>query len=118
MLISSTAAIKLAGGGPVESLIIEQMGGKTNMADDRMKNDDIQRNMGAGNKDQNIGQQSPGRAGQGDIGGQQGGQHAGGQQSGQHSGQKGARNIEDDEEDFGAGKAGQTGGQNRGGQNR
>ena len=34
------------------------------MADDRMKNDDLQRNMGAGEKDKNIGQQSPGRGGQ------------------------------------------------------
>jgi len=86
------------------------------MADDRMKNDDLQRNMGAGDKDQSIGQQSPGRTGQG--GGQQAGQQAGGQKSGgQFGGQKGTQNI-DDEEDFGAGKTGQSGGQNRGGQNR
>jgi hypothetical protein len=32
------------------------------MADDRMKNDDLQRNMGArGEGDQDFGQQSPGR---------------------------------------------------------
>lgn len=87
------------------------------MADDRMKNDDLQRNMGgAGEKGQNPGQQSPGRRGQG---GQQAGQHAGGQQSGgQFGGQKGTRNMEDDEDDFGAGKTGQSGSQNRGGQNR
>jgi hypothetical protein len=83
------------------------------MADDRMKNDDLQKNMGAGDKGQNLGQQSPGRSGQQD---KQAGQHGGGQQSGgQFGGQKGTRNMEDDEEDFGAGKAGT---QNRGGQNR
>jgi hypothetical protein len=83
------------------------------MADDRMKNDDLQRNLGAGEKDKNIGQQSPGRGGQQ---GQQAGQHGGGQQSGgQFGGQKGPQNANDDEEDFGAGKAGT---QNRGGQNR
>jgi len=76
------------------------------MADDKMKHDDAQRNMGTkGNQD--FGQQSPGRSGQS---GQQGGQHAGGQQGGQ----KGAQNLEDDEE-FDTGK---SGGQNRGGQNR
>ena len=80
------------------------------MADDRMKNDDLQRNMGAGDKGQNYGgQQSPGRSGQ-DVGNKQAGQHAGGQQSG---GQKGTKNVEDDEEDFGAGRTGQSGGQNR-----
>ena len=80
------------------------------MADDRMKHDDAQRNMGTkGNQD--FGQQSPGRSGQG---GQQGGQQTGGQQGGQFGGQKGERDLEDDEE-FGSGK---TGGQNRGGQNR
>ena len=56
----------------------------------------------AGDKDQNIGQQSPGRSGQGGTGGQQAGQHAGGQQSG---GQKGTRNVDDDEDDIGAEKA-------------
>ena len=87
------------------------------MADDRMKNDDLQRNMGAGDKGQNYGgQQSPGRQGQDPGNKQQAGQHAGGQQSG--GGQKGTQNVEDDEEDFGAGRTGQTGGQNRGGQNR
>ena len=86
------------------------------MADDRMKNDDRQRNMGGGAKDQDYGQQAPGRAGQGGQGGQQGGgQKSGG---GQFGGQKGTQNMEDDEEDFGAGKSGQSGSQNRGGQNR
>src|SRR5689334_5623722 len=99
------------------------------MADDRMKNDDLQRNMGSGDKDKNYGQQSPGRAGQGGLGGETAGQHAGGQRSGgqhggqqsgqqqggQFGGQKGTRNMDDDEEDLGTGKAGT---QNRGGQNR
>jgi hypothetical protein len=99
------------------------MGGETDMADDRMKNDDLQRNMGGAGRDegQNPGQQSPGRSGQG--GQQQGrqGQHAGGYGGSQQGanvggGQKDSRNMEDDEE-FGAGGAGQSG-QNRGGQNR
>ncbi|HET6978112.1 MAG TPA: hypothetical protein VFI24_17405 [Pyrinomonadaceae bacterium] len=78
------------------------------MADDRMKNDDAQRNMGT-KDDQDFVRQSPGRGGQM---GEHGGQHTGGQQSGQ----KGARNLnDDDDEDFDTGK---SGGQNRGGQNR
>jgi hypothetical protein len=85
------------------------MGGINQMADDRMKHDDEQRNMGT--KDQDFGRQSPGRSGQG---GQQGGQHAGGQQGGQMGSQKGGQNLDDDEE-F---DTGQSGGQNRGGQNR
>jgi hypothetical protein len=84
------------------------------MADDRMKHDDAQRNMGT-KDDQEFGRQSPGRSGQG---GQQGGQHAGGQkgsqQGGQFGGQQGMGNLDDDEE-FDTGK---SGGQNRGGQNR
>ena len=81
------------------------------MADDRMKNDDAQRNMG--NKDdQDFARQSPGRGGQ--VGHEQGGQQTGGQQGGQFGGEKGARDLDDDEE-FDTGK---TGGQNRGGQNR
>lgn len=79
------------------------------MADDRMKHDDAQKNMGS-KQDQDFGRQSPGRSGQA---GQQGGQQAGGQQ-GQQGSQKGAGNLEDDE-DFDTGK---SGGQNRGGQNR
>jgi hypothetical protein len=83
------------------------------MADDRMKNDNAQRNMGAGGqKDQDFGQQSPGRSGQ--TGGQQAGQQKG-QQGGQFGGQQG--NMEDDD-DFATGGQGQKGGQNRGGQNR
>ena len=85
------------------------------MADDRMKNDDLQRNTGTSGKEgQDFGQQTPGR--QGD---QQGGQHLGGGERGtRHGGgqQNEPRNMEDDEE-FGGGM-GKTGGQNRGGQNR
>ena len=80
------------------------------MADDRMKQDDQQRNMGAGGReDQGFGQQSPGRGGQG--GGQQAGQH------GQQGGQKGSQGMEDDDE-FATGGQGQSGGMNRGGQKR
>ena len=82
------------------------------MADDRMRNDEQQRNMGGGAKDQDYGQQAPGR-------GQQGDQHAGGSGSGQQKSNYGSgqneRDMEDD--DLGAGNA-QTGGQGRGGQNR
>ena len=87
------------------------------MADDRMKNDDRQRNMGTGGREDkgfDPGQQSPGRNPQG---GQQSGQQSGGQQGGQ---EKGNRNMEDDDE-FGGGTSGQRGGQGgqgRGGQNR
>ena len=87
------------------------------MADDRMKNDDLQRNMGkaGAGEGQDFGQQSPGRSGQG-------GQHAGGHQGagkqtgGQYgSGQKGSKM---DDEDLDLGTPGKTGGQTRGGQNR
>ena len=83
------------------------------MADDRMHNDDLQRNMG--NKDrEDFGQQSPGRSGQGS---QQGGQKAGSQQGGQFGGQKGSRNLNEDD-DIDTGGSSKGGGQNRGGQNR
>ena len=87
------------------------------MADDRMKNDD-QRNMGAGGReDKEFGQQSPGRTGQsGATGGQQAGQH--GQSGGQFGGQKENMGNMEDDNDFATGGTGQTGGQNRGGQNR
>ena len=75
------------------------------MADDKMKHDEAQRNMGT-KDDRDLNRQSPGRSGQG----QEGGQHAGGQQGGQ----KGGRNLDDDD-DFDTGR---SGGQNRGGQNR
>ena len=82
------------------------------MADDRMKNDDVQRNMGTGGRDdQEFGkgqqQQTPGRNPQG----------------GQQGQPKDPLNI-DDEEEFGSGGSGQRGGQGqgggqgRGGQNR
>jgi hypothetical protein len=86
--------------------------GGMNMADDRMKDDDL-RNMGTGGKgqgqgegqDYGKGQQTPGRNPQG---GQQGGQTGG------------KRGLDDDEFDSGqnidTGK--QSGTQNRGGQNR
>jgi hypothetical protein len=79
------------------------------MADDRMKKDD-QRNMGGGAKDQDYGQQAPGR-------GQQGGQQAGGSGSGQQKSNYGSgqnkHDMEDDDLD-----TGNAGGQGRGGQNR
>ena len=80
------------------------------MADDRMKHDDQQRNMGSKGEGQDYGQQSPGRSGQT---GQQGGQQAGGQQQG---GQK--QNLNEDDDDFATGGGSKGGGQNRGGQNR
>ena len=90
------------------------MGGIDNMADDTMKHDDAQKNMGT-KGDQDFGRQSPGRSGQA---GQQGGQHAGGQQ-GQAGSKQGAGNLEDDEDfDTGSSSGMNRGGQNRGGQNR
>ena len=76
------------------------------MADDRMKQDDQQRNM-AGDQDKGFGKQAPGR------GGQQGGQQPGQQ------GQKGSQGMEDDDESATGGQGqGKTGGQDRGGQKR
>jgi hypothetical protein len=89
------------------------------MADDRMKNDDLQRNMGKSGEGQDYGQQTPGRNPQGEQQtGQQGGQGAGQYGTGQQQG--GSRGMDDDEDEFGSssGRAGQTGSQNRGGQNR
>jgi hypothetical protein len=83
------------------------------MADDRMKNDDLQRNMGGGAKDQDYGQQAPGRAGR--QGGQQAGGHGGSQQKSNYGSGQNERDMEND--DLGAGNA-KTGGQGRGGQNR
>ena len=82
------------------------------MADDRMKNDDLQRNMGGAGRDEGQnpgGQQSPGRTGQG---GQQGGQHAGGYGGSQQKSNYGSGQNERDMEDDDAG-AGKTGGQGR-----
>ena len=85
------------------------MGGLVNMADDRMKNDDL-RNMGNKEGHEGGGQQSPGR-GQG----QQGGQQTPGQPGeGQFGGQRNSRDMEDDDLESG----GQSGSKNRGGQNR
>ena len=89
------------------------------MADDRMKNDDLQRNMGTSGKEgQDFGKQTPGRQGVGhEGGGQQAGQKGAGQKGyGGGSQHNEPRNMEDDEE-FGGG-TGKTGGMNRGGQNR
>ena len=86
------------------------------MADDRMKNDDLQRNMGTSGKEgqEGHGKHTAGRQ----QGSQQSGQNLGGQQGGYGGSQhKEPRNMEDDEE-FGGGTAGKTGGMNRGGQNR
>ena len=86
------------------------------MADDRMKNDDLNRNMGTGREDQDFGQgqQTPGRNPQGDQ--QQGGQFGQGQQ-GQQGGQRNKPMNEDDDENEFSGGSGQRG-QSRGGQNR
>lgn len=78
------------------------------MADNRMQDDDRQRNMG-NREDQDFGQQAPGRSGQG-----QGGQQGGSKQGGQIGGEKGAGNLDDDEDM----DTGSSGGHNRGGQNR
>ncbi|HEU4794728.1 MAG TPA: hypothetical protein VFT02_03800 [Pyrinomonadaceae bacterium] len=82
------------------------------MADDRMKNDDLDRNLGGAgqrNKD-DFGQQSPGRHKQDDLSTGQRGQ--GGQ--GQQNQPKDNYNIDDD--DFGTGQTG--GGQRDRNQNR
>ena len=85
------------------------------MADDRMRNDDdLQRNMSGGAKDQDYGQQSPGRTSQ--QGGQQAGGQGGSQQKSSYGSGQNERDMEDD--DIGAGQTGKTGGQGRGGQNR
>lgn len=81
------------------------------MADDRMKNDD-QRNMAGGAKDQDYGQQAPGRSGQG---GQETGGRGGSQDKSNYGSGQNKNDMEDD--DLGAGNA-QSGGQGRGGQNR
>jgi hypothetical protein len=80
----------------------------------RNDKDDQQRKMG-GAKDQDYGQgqQSPGRSGQS---GQQAGGHGGSQQKSNYGSGQNKDDMEDD--DLGAGNAGRTGGQGRGGQNR
>lgn len=79
------------------------------MADNRMKNDDLKRDMGNAEREgQDFGKQTPARN-------PQGGQEGSGQQGGQQGGKE-PRNLEDDE--FGGGSKGQGGGQDRGGQQR
>ena len=79
------------------------------MADDRMRNDDLDRNMGGAgqrNKD-DFGQQTPGRHNQDDLSTGQRGQGQEGQRQGQRNE---PQHIEDD---FGTGKKSDQGGQNR-----
>lgn len=75
------------------------------MADDRIMHDDEQRNLRT-KDDEDFVRQSPGRGGQM---GQQGDP-----KTGEQGGQKGARNLDDDE-DFDTGRSSEK---NRGGQNR
>lgn len=78
------------------------------MADDRMKDDNLERNMGGtrgegGDRDFDQGQQSPGR------------NPSSGQKGGQQSGQGGQQREPlgmDDDEDMDTGGAGNRGGQN------
>ena len=65
------------------------------MADDRMRNDDLDRNMGAGqqNKDE-FGQQTPGRKQQDDL------------STGQRGTGQGQQNQPKHDDDFGGGKSG------------
>ena len=112
------AATQLAGERdrwtPVKPLI-HRTNGRNNMADDRMKNDDLQRNMGGtgAGEGQDFGKQNPGRGGQG---GQQHGQQGAGKHSGGQYGAGQDKNMED--EDLRTSAPGKAGGQNRGGQNR
>src|SRR5678816_4117899 len=84
---------------------------RTEMADDRMRNDDLDRNMGGAGKDKdNFGQQTPGRNKQDDElkTGQRGASQA-------KQGQQGQNEAGHMKDDFGtSGKKGQSqGGQNR-----
>lgn len=81
------------------------------MADDRMKKDDRQRNMGGGAKDEDYRQQAAGRQHDNEHAGERGGS----QQKSNYSSGQNERDLEDD--DLGAGNA-QKGGLGRGGQNR
>ena len=76
------------------------------MADDRMRNDDLDRNMGgAGQNKDEFGQQTPGRHQQDDL------------STGQRGGGQGQQNQpKHDEDDFGTGQTG--GGQRDRNQNR
>ena len=70
------------------------------MADDRMKNDDLDRNMGGTDgEDMGYGQQSPGRKKEDDD------------EFGQRSGRQGTKGpLDDDEDDFGSQQGGSRGG--------
>ena len=74
------------------------------MANDRMANDDLDRNMGRAGQDDDLGKQDFGK------------QTPGRNPDDQQSGQKGGQRPTDDEEDFGKGGGGQPGrnpGQNK-----
>jgi hypothetical protein len=90
---------------PVESLTIEQ-GEGVNMADDKMKNDDLDRRLGgAGREDEGYGQQTPGRNPKDDRSqGQRGG------------GMGNPSDLDDDDDDLRSGQGSRQG--NKGGQNR
>ena len=82
------------------------------MADDRMRNDDLDKNMGgAGQNKENYGQQTPGRNKQDDD--LKTGQRAGQGQQGQQGHQNQPGHFEDDSGTSGNKGAGQ-GGENRG----
>ena len=82
------------------------------MADDRMRNQDLDKNMGGAGKDQdNFGQQTPGRGQQDDL---KTGQRGAGQGQQGQQGQNEPGNMEDDFGTSGNKGQGQGGGQNRG----
>ena len=77
------------------------------MADNRMKDDDLKRDMGSAGRDkEDYGKQTPGRNPDDQ------------QRAGQTGGQQGGRNRDLDDEDMDGGTSNERGGQNRGGQNR
>ena len=85
------------------------------MADDRMRNDDLDRNMGgAGQNKENFGQQTPGRNKHDDD--LQTGQRGAGQGQQGQQGKQGQQNPGHNEDDFGTpgNKGAHEGGQNRG----
>lgn len=76
------------------------------MADNKMKDDDLKRDMGTAGRDkQDFGKQTPGRNPDDQ------------QRAGQTGGQEGGRDRDRQDDELGGG-ANQPGGQNRGGQNR
>ena len=80
------------------------------MADDRMKDDDLKRDMGTSREGQDFGKQTPGRNPPDD-------RATGGGQQGGHGGKE-PRDLELEDDEFDGGSTGKGGGQNRGGQNR